>query len=73
MKINNICKNILKITEEEVEELRDSFDEQVNYIHPLKHATAKKYNKLGSYNHKVLDKMLELKELIKGGKELPIN
>ena len=65
--INKVCKNILAITDEEIKEMADICQQQINYIHPFKYATARKQNELGEYNKKVLGKLVELKELLKSG------
>lgn len=63
-KIYGICRNVLKITDEEVSELREIARQQQEYFQPLKMATTAWQNALGNHNNKVLDKLLELKEVL---------
>ena len=69
-KIFGICKNVLKITDEEVSELREIAKQQQEYCHPLKMATTAWQNELGKYNDKVLDKILELKAVLEQGSSI---
>lgn len=66
-KIYKICKDVLKITDEEVSEVREIAKGQLEYNHPLKMATTGTQHALGEYNNKVLDKLLELKAVIEEG------
>ena len=65
-----VCKDVLKIKDEEVEEMREVIKGQKEYSHPFKNATAKWQHELGEHNEKVLNKVLELKALIESGAEL---
>ncbi|MHC1722758.1 MAG: hypothetical protein AB9836_06085 [Aminipila sp.] len=71
-KIFKICKDIIKITEEEIAECRGIYKEQLTYNHPLKMATVKKQNDLGRYNRKVIHKVIELKTILENGPEVEI-
>lgn len=66
-KIYKICKDVLKITDDEVAEIREIANGQLEYSHPLKMATVRKQHTLGEHNNKVLDKLLELKAVIEEG------
>ena len=66
-KIYKICKDILKITEEEITEVRKVYEDQLNYVHPLKMATVKSQHDLGRYNQKVIYQLLELKTILEVG------
>lgn len=66
-KIYKICEEVLKITDKEIEEVRKIAKGQEEYSHPLKCATAARQNALGKHNNKVLDKLIELKEVIAEG------
>jgi len=68
--INEVCKKILTITDKEVSELREVAKGQEEYHNPLKMGTTIKQHKLGEYNKQVLDKVLELKELLISGAEI---
>lgn len=63
-KINEICRTILTITDEEIAEVRYIIEGQKNYIHPLKRATQKKQNALGKANELVLNSIIETKKLL---------
>ena len=69
-KIYKICKDILKITNEEIEEIQEIAEGQMQYINPLRPATQAKQNALGEHNNKVLNKLIELKEVIEAGADL---
>lgn len=66
-RIYKICKDALKITDEEIKEIQDVYTQQLQYMSPLKMATTRKQHKLGEYNKKVLEKIIELKILLKRG------
>lgn len=65
-----VCEDVLKIKDEEVEEMREVIRGQKEYFHPLKYATAQWQHDLGEHNEKVLNKVLELKALIESGANL---
>lgn len=67
MSINSICKNILKIKEEEFVECEVMAQTQLDYIHPLKMATAAEYHRLGEHNMKAVKLLRELQAHIKSG------
>jgi hypothetical protein len=65
--INNICKEILTITDEEIEEMRGVIAEQKNYIHPFKRATVQRQRALALHNESVLNVIVEVKRLLEAG------
>ena len=66
-KINKICENVLRLTDSDFEQVRIMAEEQSNYTHPLKNATAQKQHKLGDHNTRVINALYTLREVIKGG------
>lgn len=66
-KINDICERILVITEKEFSEAEEMAAQQQAYIHPLKPATVKWQNELGSHNAKVISALRELQDIIREG------
>lgn len=66
--IRNICIAIKNITEKDLKAERKVAIQQQQYISPLKPATQAKQNNLGYRNSKILDKLVELKELIRENK-----
>lgn len=66
-KIYKICKDIVKITDEEIQEVKEVYEQQLSYSSPLKFATARKQHELGEHNKNVLEKLLELKAIIENG------
>lgn len=64
-KINKICFSVAKLTASDFEEVRAMAKEQASYTHPLKNATAGKYQELGNHNIKVLDALQNLQTVIK--------
>lgn len=69
-KIYNICEKILKITDEEVAEVREVVRQQTEYFSPFKMATTSWQHKLGEHNNNVLNKLLELKEILEQGADI---
>lgn len=63
-KVNKICKDVRKLTPDDFEALGRMTEEQIGYIHPLKHAKQNKINSVGDYNLKVMGALLKLKEII---------
>ena len=68
--INEICHLALTITDTEVKGKREIFKGQADYHSPLKMGATTKQHKLSKYNNSVLDKILELKELIESGSDI---
>lgn len=69
-KIYKICKDILKITDEEITEVIEIYNGQLNYNHPLKMGVAAKQRKLGKHNKEVMDKLIDLKMAIEKGADI---
>lgn len=69
-KINKICKAVLKLSDEDFEQVKQMVQGQSNYINPLKPATSERQQKLGDYNTRVLNAMRDLREIIKKGAEI---
>ena len=66
-KVNNLCKQVLKLTEQDFEAVEQMQKEQSGYSHPLKNATAAKYNELGKHNKRVIEALKKLHlEITKG-------
>lgn len=66
--INEIRKLITSLTDEDFEELQEMAEEQANYIHPLKIATAQRIREAGEYNKKVIPVLKELRDIFIEGK-----
>ena len=66
-RIYKICEDAIKVTDEEIKEIQDVYTQQLQYMSPLKMATTRKQHELGEYNKKVLEKIIELKNLLKSG------
>lgn len=67
MSINSICKNVLKITEDEFSEMEQIAQNQLAYIHPLKLATQARQHSLGAHNMKAVDLLRQLQTHLKSG------
>ncbi len=63
-KVNKVCKDILKLSEVDIEEAEKMAQEQIEYIHPLKYAKASKFHKMGNNNKKILTALKNLRTLI---------
>lgn len=66
-RIYSICKNILKVTDEEIQEVKEVYEKQLNYMSPMKMATTRKQHELGVHNKQVLEKIIELKYILETG------
>lgn len=66
--INEIRKLITSLTDEDFEELQEMAEEQANYVHPLKMATAQRIREAGEYNKKVIPVLKELRDIFIEGK-----
>lgn len=67
-KISKVCASVLKITDEDFNEAQKMAEEQINYLHPLKIATQRKYNKMGRNNLKAIILLKDLKRTIEDNK-----
>lgn len=70
MSIPSICKNILKVTDTEIEELEEVAQSQLNFLSPLRTATTARQYALGKHNLSVLKAFRELRDIIKCGESL---
>lgn len=66
-KIEKLCRDIYKLTEEDFREADEIVRGQLEYCHPLKMDTAKWQHDLGKHNAAVIAKLRELKEVIEQG------
>ncbi len=63
--IHTICKKISRITDAEIAGVEKIAQQQMNYIHPLKMASATKVHNTGVKNLECLKKLRELRDLLK--------
>ena len=68
-KLNRALIAINKLTDEEIWQIEGVARSQATYLHPLKHATQGRYNKLGQHNLEVMAKVKELRTILKQLKE----
>lgn len=66
-KILKICTDIMAITEQEIAEVRQIYEDQLSYNNPLRPATSGWQRELGTHNKNVLEAVLHLKEVIEAG------
>ena len=66
-KIGKICRDILELTDEDLQKTLDMAEGQRNYISPFKLAKQKEFHNLGEYNLNVCNKLIELRKLIQNG------
>lgn len=64
-KVNKVCRNILKLTDEDIAEVRKMAEEQKQYIHPLKGKKQQTLNKTGQRNLEAINKIEELRKILK--------
>lgn len=55
MSIENVCGQIIELTDEDFAETEAECLNQTNYHHPLKHATSAQVRLLGKHNLKTLN------------------
>ena len=70
MKINDICMNVLKLTDDDFKEVENAILSQKIYSHPLKNATVRWQHDLAEHNQRVLDAVRNLKIVIEQGKDI---
>lgn len=63
-KVNKLCKQVLKLTEQDFKAVDEMAKEQASYINPLKGAKQAKFNKLGNYNQRVLLALQNLRQVL---------
>lgn len=69
-RINQLCMDILSISDAEFGKAEEIVRRQREYIHPFRMATVKRLNELGEFNTKVISAMRDLRELIKSGESI---
>lgn len=67
MSLYSVCRNVLKVTDEEIAEAEKIAHGQLDYLSPLKMATTARQHALGKHNMAVLTKLRELRDTIKAG------
>lgn len=67
-RVGKVCKDIIKLTENDFACVEKMAKEQQEYIHPLKYAKANKLNNTGDNNMKVIMALKTLQKLILAGK-----
>ena len=65
--IDKVCVAVLELTDADFEQVKIMAEEQRSYVHPLKSATAQKFQELGDYNTRVINALYALREIIRGG------
>ena len=69
-KINEICKSVLELQDEDYAEAAQIIEDQKGYFNPLKMATMGWQHELGEHNEKVVAKVKELHEILKAGADI---
>lgn len=69
-KILKICTDIRAITDEEIAQMRQIYEDQLSYNNPLKPTTSGWQHELGVHNKNVLEALLNLKKLIEAGADI---
>lgn len=69
-KIYRICMDVRAITDQEIAEMKQVYEDQLEYNHPLKPATSGWQHELGQHNKNVLEALLHLKEVIEAGADI---
>lgn len=69
-KILKICTDIRAITDEEIAQVKQIYEDQLSYNNPLKPATSGWQYELGVHNKNVLEALLNLKKLIEAGADI---
>lgn len=63
-KVNKVCRNILKLSDEDIADVKKMAEEQMQYIHPLKGKRQYKLNNHGLRNLKIINAIEELREIL---------
>lgn len=69
-RINDICKEALELTDEDLEEAREMARDQMEYFNPLKNATAHWQRQLGDHNMNVVNALRYLRDTIRDGENI---
>lgn len=70
-RIMKIALEIMEIQDEDISEIEDIIEQQKTYDNPLRMATTAQQNQLAIHNQRVLDKILELRDIIAEGDNIP--
>ena len=66
--VHKICKQVVALTDEELDAAEIEANEQVNHLHPLKVAKQFRINKAGKHNLRVIAAVRNLRNTITAGK-----
>jgi len=69
-KIDLLCSMALKVSDDDIQRMREIINDQREFIRPLMPATTEWQHQLADFNERVLDKVIELKELIASGESI---
>lgn len=64
-KINEICEDILHLSEDDFANVENMIQEQETYCHPFKMEKTYRLNKIANHNSVVIKKLRELHECVK--------
>jgi len=66
-KVNEVCKAVLSLTEDDIIAVEAMQQEQSNYTHPFKVGKQAKHNANGEYNRKVIAHLKDLRKVLLDG------
>jgi len=66
-KINEVCADILALTEEDIAAAKLDITAQLSYTHPFKMGKQKHLHELGIHNTVVIEKLLEMRAILING------
>ena len=69
-KIDLLCSMALKVSDDDIQRMREIINDQREFIRPLMPATTEWQHQLADFNERVLNKVIELKELIASGESI---
>ena len=69
-KIDRLCSMALEVSDDDIQRMREIINDQREFIRPLMPATTEWQHQLADFNERVLNKVIELKELITSGESI---
>lgn len=70
MNVYTFCRKALTITDDDLADAENIARKQLEYFSPLKMATTARQHALGAHNMAVITKVRELRDVLRGGKDI---
>lgn len=66
-KVNNLCKSVLKLTDEDFSAVKEMAYNQAGFTHPLKHKKQREIHAMSDHNFRVIEALENLRNVIRAG------